>query len=411
LVANLAAAAASDRVRFCILSFARVPGVDASAARHLKTAADRLKQRGCRVICCRMNQEVYRALSAAKVVVAPDPDLLNHLKNLRWKTVPMPPKKPKPSVTFNKNRSSEPSSPVFVVPFASPRPSYMRSPSPNSTPKLVELDLEGLAAIGTGKETALGMATPPSGSSSPSGAHSPTSGIRPFASNGDLSDKTPKIKPDAFAHETDALEYCDERIVAEFCYYAAATKDEVEPYMIAYRASTRPCGHRLPEWAFEDMNNLPRGLMTHLREYCTVHADLPAWKKLTDDMYVEGALCFILRGSLSIIQMLPIADGVSSIDPGVHGFSFRQGKRLIKRYPPGHVAGKNGFFLQHSHQTIDPDLTPKIIVSSKMNPPAEVWILRAEQWQQLPIEVKGPLTEMLCVQFADDEQHSRLQER
>lgn len=424
LVANLAAAAASDRVRFCILSFARVPGVDASAARHLKTAADRLKLRGCQVICCRMNQEVYRALSAAKLVVAPDLDLLNHLQNLRWKTVPMPLKKRRPSMTLKRPQGlqrdySEPSSPVrlssggtwppsFVAPLSSPKPHCRRSP--DVTPVVLVLDLEKSANEPEVEQSPASFTSsagdPRSGRESPASA----SGAQPIAVHGDLIDKASKVRPDAFAHETDALDYCDEKIVGEFCY-AKTTNEEVYPYMIAYRLATRSPGQRLPEWAFEDMNNLPRGLMDQLREYCTVHANLPAWTKLTDDIHVEGALCFILRGSLSIIQMLPIADGVSSIDPGVHGFSFRQGKRLINRYPPGHVAGKNGFFLQHSHQVIDPDMTPKVIVSSKTCPPAEIWVLQPEQWEQLPMALKGPLTEMLCVQFADDEQHSRLQER
>lgn len=229
-----------------------------------------------------------------------------------------------------------------------------------------------------------------------------------------------RIRPDAFAHETDALDYCDEEIVAKYCYCDEAF-DELEPCMRAYRAAVSPPGSRLPEWAFEDMNSLPRGLMVEVRKFCTVYESLPAWTKLSDAMGVEGALCFILRGSVSVIQMVPLSDDVNLIDPEVHGFSFREGKRLLKRFPPGHVAGKNGFFLKYSDQVIDADLIPKIIVSSKMGPPAEVWVLHSEQWEQLPtrverrdgtsLEIKGPLTEMLCVQFADDEQHTRFQER
>merc|ERR1719183_201273 len=117
-------------------------------------------------------------------------------------------------------------------------------------------------------------------------------------------------------------------------------------------------------------------------------------------MDVEGALCFILKGSVSVIQMVPISDDVSLINPEVHGFSFREGKRLLKRFPPGHVAGKNGFFLKHSDQVIDTDHVAKIIVSSKMGPPAEIWVLHAAQWETLPDRLRGPLTYMLCVQFA-----------
>jgi len=101
---------------------------------------------------------------------------------------------------------------------------------------------------------------------------------------------------------------------------------------------------------------------------------------------------------------------VSFINQEVSGFSFREGKRLLKRYPPGHVAGKNGFFLSHSGQDIDDHDPPKAIVSSKMNPPAEVWVLKPSKWEKMPLDLKGALTSMLCMQFADDEMHSRLQE-
>jgi len=95
LVAALNAAAVDDRVKFIIISLARVPAIDASAARHLKTASDKLRQRGCEVIFCRMNQEVYNVLVAARVISAPDDDLVKHLQNLRWKTTRLPAKSSK----------------------------------------------------------------------------------------------------------------------------------------------------------------------------------------------------------------------------------------------------------------------------------------------------------------------------
>ncbi|CAE7949855.1 YGR125W [Symbiodinium sp. KB8] len=96
--------------------------------------------------------------------------------------------------------------------------------------------------------------------------------------------------------------------------------------------------------------------------------------------------------------------------------SFRKGKRLLARYPPGHVAGIETFFKFH-RQRIDKQLEPKLIVSSLMNPPAEVWILRYDEWQdqpgwkQMPDGLKGYLARMLCVQFADTLKHSNLKER
>jgi SulP family sulfate permease len=411
LCANLQAVADSDRVRFCILSFARVPRLDISAARHLKTAADRLQQRGCHVIYCRMNREVYATLDAAKVVVAPDEDLKLHLKNLRWKTAPMEQKRSKiiPTDRPGSNQNSQPNSPEpprtpFVAPLMSPTPRCLPSPRLGPSPG------ETLAPL-----TMVLLETPDlrrkDASSSEVTPCSHKSSAQDLEANRTISTRSPD--PDAFAHETDALEYCDDRILAEFCY---SDRDRLEPYMHAYRLAA--LGKRLPNWAFEDMNNLPRGLMAELRRFCTVHEKLEKHTQMSDTMGVEGSLCFILKGSVSIIQWLEYSDDV---EPGVRGFSYRAKKRLLKRFPPGHVAGKNGFFLHHSDQVIDTDLTPKIVVSSKMGPPAEIWVVNREQWEKIPMTVrkadgtelaiKEHLTQMLCLQFADDEQHTRFQER
>jgi hypothetical protein len=218
--------------------------------------------------------------------------------------------------------------------------------------------------------------------------------------------------PDAFCHETDALDHCDEEIVSQFCYADQQQLGSLEPYMRAYRGTV--CGQgglALPEWAFEDMNSLPRGLMNKLKPHCKIMSELSAWTKLSDDVDLQGSLCFVLKGALSVIQIVPLPDDPTHIGSEVAGFSFRQGKRLLKRYPPGHVAGRDSFFLSYTGQIIDPDLEPKITVSSKMGAPAEIWVLRPEKWAAMDVELKGPLTEMVCVQFADDVQHSRMQER
>jgi len=217
--------------------------------------------------------------------------------------------------------------------------------------------------------------------------------------------------PDAFCHETDALDYCDEQIVAEFCYNSVAEDDALEPYMQAYREAVVTPGMRLEEWAFEDMNSLPRGFMDELRKFCDFHADLRAWTKLSDMVDLHGALCFILQGSLSVIQHVPLTDEAGLMQTESHGFSFRQGKRLLKRYPPGHVAGVDGFFVAYSGQKFDPELEPRIVVSSRLKSSAEIWVLRLQTWETMSDYLKGPLTEMLCMHLADDSQHSRYQER
>lgn len=126
--------------------------------------------------------------------------------------------------------------------------------------------------------------------------------------------------------------------------------------------------------------------------------------------------CFdILIGALSLVKIIPIVEKPDKLDTHV-AFSFRRGKRLLSRYPPGHVAGIEMFFKFHK-QRVDQDLQPKLIVSSLLGPPAEVWILRYDGWQdvpgwkQMPDDLKGYLARMLCVQFADTLKHANLKER
>ncbi|CAE7257763.1 ephA [Symbiodinium microadriaticum] len=60
---------------FCILSFGKVSSIDASAAEQLKTAVKRVATLGCKVLFCRMNAQVFEALSVGCVVKSPDSDL------------------------------------------------------------------------------------------------------------------------------------------------------------------------------------------------------------------------------------------------------------------------------------------------------------------------------------------------
>lgn len=114
-------------------------------------------------------------------------------------------------------------------------------------------------------------------------------------------------------------------------------------------------------------------------------------------------------------SQVPLVERPDKLDGHV-AFSFRRGKRLLSRYPPGHVAGIEVFFKFHK-QRVDEDLQPKLIVSSLLGPPAEIWILRYDSWQdipgwkQMPDGLKGYLARMLCVQFADTLKHANLKER
>lgn len=325
LVAVLNRALAGEEVRICILSFARVPSVDPSAARHLKTIKEKASLSGCRIICCRTNHDVYNALVAAEVITEPDKDLVQYLRGLRWRT------------------------------------------KTTSADELCMVDQERNVA------TAIG---------------------------GD--------EPDAFAHETDALDFCDEQIVSEFCYFGDHA-GLLQPHQLAYReACTR--WTRLEEKHFEDMNNLRRGLLSELKPFCTVMESMPKWDKV--ELAKGGALCFILRGSVSLVQMIPQAcegkQEKSQLEPS--GFSFREGKRLRRRYPPGHVVGKVSFFLYRCERVIDKQLMPQIVVSSKYGDSTELWLLNRVSWDSLPAHLRAELTSMLCEQFADDAQHAGLQE-
>mmetsp|Transcript_65116 Transcript_65116/g.136401 ORF Transcript_65116/g.136401 Transcript_65116/m.136401 type:complete len:894 (-) Transcript_65116:138-2819(-) len=76
----------SSRVEYCILSFARVLFIDASAAQQVKASADKAALRNCRVLFCHMNDQVFQELFIAKAFRAPDISLHRamHAKGLNW---------------------------------------------------------------------------------------------------------------------------------------------------------------------------------------------------------------------------------------------------------------------------------------------------------------------------------------
>lgn len=50
---------------YCILSFARVIFIDASAAQQVKTAVQKAARHGCKLLFCRMNEQVFSELWVA----------------------------------------------------------------------------------------------------------------------------------------------------------------------------------------------------------------------------------------------------------------------------------------------------------------------------------------------------------
>merc|ERR1712194_446001 len=150
--------------------------------------------------------------------------------------------------------------------------------------------------------------------------------------------------------ETDALDYCNEQVVARYCYESELYYPfgrPLEAYKLAYRKACKT-GNRLEEWAFEDMWGLPRGTMDRLKAYVKIveGVDAGPWQEVKHDITEEGNLGFILKGSVSLVQILPIVDQRDLFGSVIRGFNFREGKRLRRRYPPGHVVGKVSFFLK-----------------------------------------------------------------
>jgi len=318
LTANLSAAAAYDRIEFMILSFTQVPLVDPSAAEHLKVAKDKLRKRGCHVIFCRMNKQVFDTLTAAGALSLPSPESLRLYRQLGW-------------------------------------------------------NFPNLEAQSANDE-----------------------------------------HPDAFLHETDALDFCNALIID--ARGVAPPQLPLDVYN-GYRAATHNPGTRLSEEVFEKMNDLKPGILARIRPLCEVRrAEMPG-TVLSDVLpQMEQVLCFIFKGALSTIRVVPEVNGSRPLHMQRATNALRAGKKLVVRSPPGHVAGISTFFRFHDAD-VDQQMQPKLIVSSHCNPPAEIWILRRlacngiPGWKDMPDDDKGHLERMFCVQFADALNHSNLKER
>ena len=111
--------------------------------------------------------------------------------------------------------------------------------------------------------------------------------------------------PDAFFHETDCLDYCNEYVVQNFSYDVAVPTLPLEAYMREYRAVIRNEMPRLSENAFERMNDLPGGVLNQLRQFCEVRLEEPAGRNLSDELpNMSRAMCFIFKGALSLVKIV-----------------------------------------------------------------------------------------------------------
>lgn len=327
----------TNPAKYCILSFAKVPTIDASAAEQLKAAVRKVEHLGCKVLCCRTNQSVFDALTAAKVIVSPDPDLKQVLGF---------------DIETRVEEEEEHAGEIDNNLVATISRSWMRRKS-----------------------------------------------FKP----GFQQDH------DSFDHETDALDHCGDKLLAEFCYgeVPGRVARDLAPYMKAYR-SCRITGCRMSEEVFEKMNNLPAGTIAQLKPFCQIRSGLASGEILE-----EGMLYFVLQGAVTTVDVIGVEDdlvvAVHSLQVNMKGFSGRGGgKRLRKRYPLGSVVGKGEFFLRPAGRIIDSELAPKMIVSSKYGNTSEVWGLPSQAWEKLPKDLQLILINCSMLLMAEERQHSLL---
>ncbi|CAJ1332437.1 unnamed protein product [Effrenium voratum] len=336
---TLATATDEARLKYCILSFARVIDIDASAARQVKTSVEKAARSGVHVYFCRMTPDVFQELSVAGAIKSPDPALRKVLSDR--------------GINFESWQKAEDTPATFF------EASQAESSSGIATfPSRRRMTCEFLP-LGTGKF-------------------------------------------DAFDTESDALDYCNDLLLEEYCY------KDVESYKKAYRLACK-AGDRLAEGDFEDMHFLPRGTLDRLKPHCEVMNHLPHYQNLPHDC--EPTLYFIMRGAISQFEETQNEDVIvarsGKLQTEVKGFTGRGRKRLRARFPPGHVVGKTSFFLTNDG-VVDRKVLPMLQVSSRVSGYAEVWGLKRSAWDQLPADLRGLLQDFMLFQLADDRQHALL---
>lgn len=366
--------------RYCILSFAKVDGIDASAAEQLRLAMNRVARHGCKVIFCRMNLSVFRALSLISAFVSPNKDLRNLMNDLAQHRNP-----------------------------TSIQPQLLKSFSDVDPPETQETQEAHAQVEQREEEEAKGAAN-----DEDSPLLNSEEGILFMQSPRPTQRR--RFRPlgqgdhDAFDHETDALDYCGDQILAEFCY--GETREvpfglaPLEPYMVAFRSSCTT-GSRLTETTFEKMNNLPAGFMNKLKPHIHI-SHLQA-----GDTLGKEALHLLLQGSIATVDTLEHNDPTATAfmeELSIHyrGFGGRGGKRLRKRHTPGTIVGKVNFFLHVEGTLADPSIIPMLIVSSKFSPVTEVWSLTRTAWEGLRGDLRLPLQDCCLRQLVDERQHTLL---
>jgi len=181
------------------------------------------------------------------------------------------------------------------------------------------------------------------------------------------------------------------------------------PYMLEFRKACTE-GARLSEEAFEQINMLPAGTMASLKPYCTVQEGLAS-----GDVLRNGPLYLVLRGAVANVEEFdPQSESATTLpifrlSVSVKGYHGRGMKRLRKRYTPGSIVGKSGFYLRLANRLVrQSDPFGRNIVSSKFGRDTEVWAISPQQWEQLPSSLQRALHDVMLLQNAEERQHTSL---
>eukprot|EP00435_Cladocopium_sp_Y103_P034367 s2891_g8.t2 len=203
---------AEGRLKYCILSFARVIDIDATAAKQVKTSVDKAARSGVQVFFCRMSGSIFQELVTAGAVKSPDPALRKVLKDS--------------GVDFGDLHDLK----QDIL--------YEATDAESSS---------GLTSVSSPKFERVGRRL--------------TCAFLPLGSG----------KFDAFDTESDALDYCNDLLLEEYYYQ----QGDVQGYQKAYRLACK-AGQRLGEAEFEDMNFIPRGTLARLKPHCEAGTNLEA---------------------------------------------------------------------------------------------------------------------------------------
>lgn len=334
------------RLQYIVLSFAKVPYIDSTAVEQLKGAQQRARRRGVKVVGCRMNRDVFDALSAAQVICSPDADLRR---------------------IFDLSDSVEDTN-SLVEHSISDEHGLGLGPSPRGLQVLRRVVT--FRALGRGDYDAFDHETD----------------ALDFCSN-QLLDKFcyvegTKLEPYMLEFRTSCKKglRLSEQVFEKMNHLPEATLETLRPHC-QVRTDLSP-GDLLPN--VSDLYLVLQGAIAMVDR-------------------VPG------RDAAKTDASRPDMDLPDVLHVGLKGFSGRGGKtRLRKRYPPGSVVGKTSFFLHRSGRMLDEQLMSDLVISSKFAVRTEVWVISSSAWDGLPAALQRVLLDLAVALQAEERQHTLL---